>query len=61
MFRYPSNAKMVKELTKIAKEELEHFEQVNQWLEKTEYCFTPSYSTSLRCEIESSNSSQGTS
>lgn len=34
MFRYPSNAKMVRELTKIAREELEHFEQVNQWLDK---------------------------
>ena len=36
MFRYPSNAKMVRELTKIAQEELEHFEQVNQWLERRE-------------------------
>ncbi len=34
IFRYPSNAKMVRELTKIAREELEHFEQVNQWLER---------------------------
>ncbi|ARV63187.1 rubrerythrin family protein [Nostocales cyanobacterium HT-58-2] len=33
IFRYPSNAKMVRELTKIAREELEHFELVNQWLE----------------------------
>lgn len=34
MFRYPSNTKMVKALTAIAKEELEHFEQVNQILER---------------------------
>lgn len=34
MFRYPSNTKLVRELTAIAREELEHFEQVNQWLEK---------------------------
>ena len=34
MFRYPSNTKMVKMLTAIAKEELEHFEQVNQILER---------------------------
>ncbi|HEY9749040.1 MAG TPA: tRNA isopentenyl-2-thiomethyl-A-37 hydroxylase MiaE [Allocoleopsis sp.] len=34
MFRYPSNTKMVKMLTAIAKEELEHFEQVNQILEQ---------------------------
>jgi tRNA-(ms[2]io[6]A)-hydroxylase len=34
MFRYPSNTKLVRELTAIAREELEHFEQVNQWLER---------------------------
>lgn len=34
MFRYPSNTKLVRELTAIAREELEHFELVNQWLEK---------------------------
>lgn len=34
MFRYPAHAKLVKQLTTIAKEELEHFEQVNQWLER---------------------------
>lgn len=34
MFRYPSNAKLVRALTAIAQEELEHFEQVNQWLER---------------------------
>ncbi len=34
MFRYPSYSKLIRQLTAIAKEELEHFEQVNQWLEK---------------------------
>lgn len=34
MFRYPSNTLLVRQLTAIAREELEHFEQVNQWLEK---------------------------
>jgi tRNA 2-(methylsulfanyl)-N6-isopentenyladenosine37 hydroxylase len=33
MFRYPSNTQLVRQLTAIAREELEHFEQVNQWLE----------------------------
>lgn len=34
MFRYPSNAKLVRMLTAIAREELEHFELVNQWLDR---------------------------
>lgn len=34
MFRYPSYAKLVRQLTAIAQEELEHFELVNQWLDK---------------------------
>lgn len=34
MFRYPSNTKLVYLLTAIAQEELAHFEQVNQWLER---------------------------
>ena len=33
MFRYPSNQRLVRELTAIAQEELLHFEQVNQILE----------------------------
>ena len=33
MCRYPSDAKLVRALTAIAQEELEHFEQVNQILE----------------------------
>ena len=34
MFRYPSSQKLVRQLTAIAQEELEHFEQVNQILER---------------------------
>lgn len=34
MFRYPSYPKLVRSLTAIAKEELEHFEQVNEILER---------------------------
>ena len=34
MFRYPSNTQLVRQLTAIAREELEHFELVNQWLER---------------------------
>jgi len=34
MFRYPSHTKLVRMLTAIAREELEHFELVNQWLER---------------------------
>jgi tRNA 2-(methylsulfanyl)-N6-isopentenyladenosine37 hydroxylase len=34
MFRYPSFERLVRQLTAIAREELEHFEQVNQWLDK---------------------------
>ncbi|SRR5579883_1054988 len=34
MFRYPSNVKLVRSLTAIAREELEHFDQVNQILDQ---------------------------
>ncbi|MEM9908861.1 MAG: tRNA-(ms[2]io[6]A)-hydroxylase, partial [Cyanobacteria bacterium P01_D01_bin.44] len=34
MFRYPSSKALVEALTDIAQEELSHFKQVNQWLEK---------------------------
>jgi len=34
MFRYPSHTKLVRMLTAITQEELEHFELVNQWLER---------------------------
>ncbi|NEQ76006.1 MAG: tRNA-(ms[2]io[6]A)-hydroxylase [Okeania sp. SIO2C9] len=41
MFRYPSSTKLIKKLTAIAKEELEHFEQVNQWLERRNIPLAP--------------------
>lgn len=34
MFRYPAHQQLVRQLTAIAREELEHFELVNQWLER---------------------------
>ncbi|MGI0482385.1 tRNA-(ms[2]io[6]A)-hydroxylase [Geminocystis sp. CENA526] len=34
LFRYPSHEQLIYQLTAIAREELEHFEQVNQWLQK---------------------------
>ncbi|PMB51155.1 rubrerythrin family protein [Fischerella thermalis CCMEE 5201] len=57
IFRYPSNAKMVRELTKIAREELEHFEQVNQWLEDRNIPMRPltppPYGAGLKAQIRS--------
>lgn len=41
MFRYPAHQKLVRQLTAIAQEELEHFEQVNQWLEKRHITLAP--------------------
>lgn len=34
MSRYPSSDRLVRELTAIAQEELSHYEQVNQWLDR---------------------------
>ncbi|MEM8639080.1 MAG: tRNA isopentenyl-2-thiomethyl-A-37 hydroxylase MiaE [Cyanobacteria bacterium P01_G01_bin.54] len=34
MFRYPAHRELITKLTAIAKEELEHFEQVNRWLDQ---------------------------
>lgn len=55
IFRYPSNAKMVRELTTIAREELEHFEQVNQWLERRNIPMRqvapPPYGAGLKAQI----------
>lgn len=57
MFRYPSNAKMVRELTKIAREELEHFELVNQWLDRRNIPMRPlqppPYGGGLKAQIRS--------
>ncbi len=41
MFRYPSNAKLVRTLTAIAQEELQHFEQVNQLLDQRQIPLAP--------------------
>lgn len=41
MFRYPSSTKLVRSLTAIAQEELEHFELVNQWLERRGIALAP--------------------
>lgn len=41
LFRYPSYSELVRQLTAIAKEELEHFELVNQWLERLDIPLGP--------------------
>jgi tRNA-(ms[2]io[6]A)-hydroxylase len=41
MFRYPSSTQLVRTLTAIAQEELEHFEQVNQILERRGIALAP--------------------
>jgi len=41
LFRYPSHTELIHQLTAIAKEELEHFEQVNQWLQKRGVALAP--------------------
>ncbi len=55
MFRYPSSAKLVRSLTAIAQEELEHFEQVNQILERRDIPLAPlappPYGASLNKQI----------
>jgi tRNA-(ms[2]io[6]A)-hydroxylase len=55
MFRYPSYSKLIYQLTAIAKEELEHFEQVNRWLEKRGIALaplnSPPYGATLKRQI----------
>ena len=55
MFRYPSYTKLVRQLTAIAREELEHFEQVNQWLDRRGIALgplpAPPYGARLNAEI----------
>ena len=58
MFRYPSHHKLVRQLTAIAREELEHFELVNQWLEKRNIPLaplnSPPYFTKLKSQVRHS-------
>lgn len=55
IFRYPSSTKLVRTLTSIAQEELEHFEQVNQWLDRRGIALAPlappPYGAGLRSQI----------
>lgn len=55
MFRYPSNRPLVKALTAIAQEELQHFEQVNHWLERRQVPLAPlsapPYGAKLKAEV----------
>ena len=55
MFRYSSNTILVRKLTAIAQEELEHFEQVNQWLEQRNIPLgplsSPPYGAKLRAAM----------
>jgi len=41
MFRYPAHTQLVRSLTAIAQEELEHFDQVNQILEQRDIPLAP--------------------
>jgi tRNA 2-(methylsulfanyl)-N6-isopentenyladenosine37 hydroxylase len=58
MFRYPAHEKLVRMLTAIAREELEHFELVNQWLERRGIAMgplpAPPYGASLSTQIRRS-------
>ena len=58
MFRYPAHHKLVRQLTAIAQEELEHFEQVNQWLDKRSIPLaplnSPPYFAKLKSQIRHS-------
>lgn len=55
IFRYPSSAKLVRSLTAIAQEELDHFEQVNQWLDRRGIALAPlsapPYAAGLKAQI----------
>jgi tRNA 2-(methylsulfanyl)-N6-isopentenyladenosine37 hydroxylase len=55
MFRYPSYGSLVRKLTAIAQEELEHFEQVNQWLDRRGISLAPlnapPYGAHLKAQI----------
>nr|WP_034936904.1 tRNA-(ms[2]io[6]A)-hydroxylase [Gloeocapsa sp. PCC 73106] len=56
LFRYPSYQDLVRQLTAIAREELEHFELVNQWLERLNIPLTalkpPPYGALLKEQVK---------
>jgi len=58
IFRYPTHAKLVRALTAIAQEELEHFDQVNQWLERRGVALAPlaapPYAAGLKAQVRRS-------
>jgi len=55
MFRYPAHSKLVRLLTTVAQEELMHFEQVNQWLDRWGIALgalpAPPYGAGLNAQI----------
>ena len=55
MFRYPRHNRLIKDLTEIAREELEHFAQCQQWLEKRGIASAPlnppPYGAKLKSQI----------
>jgi tRNA-(ms[2]io[6]A)-hydroxylase len=55
MGQYPAKPLLVRKLTAIAQEELEHFEQVNQWLDRLGIApralAAPPYGSALRSQI----------
>lgn len=55
MGQYPTKPLLVRKLTAIAQEELEHFEQVNQWLDRLGIApralAAPPYGSALRSQI----------
>jgi tRNA 2-(methylsulfanyl)-N6-isopentenyladenosine37 hydroxylase len=57
MFRYPAHHKLVRQLTAIAAEELEHFELVNQWLDRRNIPLAPldapPYGAKLKSQVRS--------
>lgn len=55
LFRYPAHSKLVRLLTTVAQEELMHFEQVNQWLERRGIALgplpAPPYGAGLNAQV----------
>jgi tRNA-(ms[2]io[6]A)-hydroxylase len=55
MFRYASHGELVRKLTAIAQEELEHFEKVNQWLDRRgiplRHLSSPPYGSHLKSHV----------